>query len=109
MAVDGVVAEDEALRDVVVGETLGDEAENLQFALAETAERGIHRLSPKRRTPFAGLPEHGLGARALPDRAQFLEAHERRLDLAPCPIMVALRAQRGGDVEPHASRFEPGI
>jgi hypothetical protein len=29
MAVDGVLAENEALRDVVVRETLGDQAENL--------------------------------------------------------------------------------
>ena len=44
MAVDGVLAENEALRDAVVRETLGHEAENLQLALAQLAERGVHRL-----------------------------------------------------------------
>ncbi len=63
----------------------------------------------KRRARSAELPEHRLGASALPFRSQLLEARERRLDLAPCPIVAPQGAQRGGEVEPHASGLEPSI
>jgi hypothetical protein len=47
VAVDGVLAENEALRDVVIRETLGNETEYLELARAQLGERRV-RTRPAR-------------------------------------------------------------
>ena len=86
MAVDGVLAENEALRDLVVRETLGNQTEHLQLTPGQAAERSIHRLCRERRTGRAELPEHRRGASALPVRSHLLEVCKRGLDFAPGAI-----------------------
>ena len=44
MAIDGVLAENEALRDVVIREPLGDQTQHLQLAPAQNAEGSVCNL-----------------------------------------------------------------
>src|SRR5512133_1320735 len=106
VTVDGVLAEHEALGDIAIRETLCHQIEHLQLAPAQVTERGAGQLGRKRRIRLAELREHRLGAGALPVCSYLLELRDRGLDLAPCPIAASQRAQRCGEVEPHATALE---
>ena len=109
MAVHGVLAENEALRDVTIRETHSDQVEHLQLASAQPAERGVGHFGRKRHARFAELPEHRLGAGALRVCSDLPEVRDGSLDLVLCLIAASQCAQRCGEVEPHATGFERSI
>src|SRR2546428_2673014 len=109
VAIDGVLAENQPLRDVAIGEAFRNQREHLEFASAQSAERSFDRGGGKPHCRVLDFPEHCLAARPLSVCSHLPKVGKCSLELAACAILVSECRQRCGEIEPHAPGFIAGI